>query len=107
MQSKSEIRPTQNLPSIFLNSKQKSVDKLRKFELFKQLYEATTNNEDYKKMRRPIKPSLPVYMYSRYENSKFYHENSYYYPRFKKPVEWTVLLTKRHDEYSTSSSSMS
>lgn len=56
----SENRPTQNLPSIFLQEKKKSVDKLRKFELYKQLYEATTNNEQYKKMRRPVKPSLYV-----------------------------------------------
>lgn len=58
MQSTSENRPMQNLPSIFLNSKQKSVDRLRKFEIYKQVYEATTNNEDYKKIRRSIKPSL-------------------------------------------------
>lgn len=58
MQSTSENRPTQNFPSIFLSNKQKSVDRLRKFEIYKQVYEATTNNEEYKKMRRSIKPSL-------------------------------------------------
>ncbi|CAF0908042.1 unnamed protein product [Brachionus calyciflorus] len=106
MESNSNNRPSLKFPSVAIESREASKIKLRKFELFKQVFDYTNNSEDYKRMRRPIKPSLPVYMYSRHEKNKFYIENSYYYPKFYKSIDWTILLKKRNSRESSRSSSI-
>lgn len=54
----SNNRQDVKLPHVASNDNWKNKVKLRKFETFKQVYDATSNNQEYKDMRRAIKPSM-------------------------------------------------
>ena len=96
-----------------------NMNRLRRFEMFKKLYEPLTEDTIYKEIRRPVRPSLyallffvyhfsfdlikvsnefffkrPIFMIARHNYSKFYHDFGDYYPLHNKPIDYTILLPK-------------
>lgn len=56
----SHRKNSNGLSNVLNNDYWKNKVKFRKFENYKQVYEASANDQEYKEMRRSIKPSLYI-----------------------------------------------
>ena len=68
---------------------------VKKFEDHKAFYEPSTESKMYKQMRRAVRPTLPLFLFARHSDNKFYEDYWYLYPSKPKACDYNSLLLKK------------
>jgi len=67
---------------------------VKKFEAHKAFYEPMTNTKMYKQMRRAVRPTMPLFLFARHSDAKFYEDYWYLYPSKPQACDYNSLLRK-------------